>query len=82
MKLLLEKLGLAVTIAFFSFVYASAQNDSSEARRQYTEKYPLVYLDTWDLPPYVFLNERGEPDGYTVEVLKMMLRELKIPYVI
>lgn len=82
MKLLSEKLGLAVTIAFFSFVYASAQNDSSEARRQYTEKYPLVYLDTWDLPPYVFLNERGEPDGYTVEVLKMMLRELKIPYVI
>ena len=58
-----------------------AQN-ANDHSREYTEEHPLVYIDTWDLPPYIFLNEMGEPDGYTVDVLKLLLNELKIPYVI
>lgn len=50
--------------------------------RTYTEEHPLVYEDMWDLWPYAFLNENGEPDGFNVELIRMVLGELKIPYVI
>ena len=45
----------------------------------YTDKRPLVYEDAWDLWPYVFLNENGEPDGYNIDLLKMIFKELDIP---
>ena len=46
----------------------------------YNDKRPLIYEDAWDLWPYVFLNENGEPDGYNIELLKMIFKELDIPY--
>ena len=50
--------------------------------RQYTEQTPLVYEDAWDLWPYVFLNEKGAPEGFNVDILKAILGELGIPYII
>ncbi len=50
--------------------------------RSYTEKNPLVYEDMWDLWPYAFQNNEGEPDGFNVELIRMVLDELDIPYVI
>ena len=47
--------------------------------RQYTKANPLVYEDAWDLWPYVFLNEHGEPEGFNVDVLKQLFKDLKIP---
>ena len=38
----------------------SAQTDTIKV---YNEEHPLLYEDAWDLWPYVFLNENGEPDG-------------------
>ena len=58
---------------------ASAQKDSIIV---YNDQRPLVYEDAWDLWPYVFLNENGEPDGYNVDLLKMIFKELDIPYII
>lgn len=58
---------------------AIGQNHSS---RQYTEEHPLVYEDAWDLWPYVFLNEHGEPEGFNIDLLKELFHELDIPYVI
>lgn len=48
----------------------------------YNEEHPLIYEDAWDLWPYVFLNENGEPDGYNIDLLKMIFKELDIPYII
>lgn len=48
--------------------------------KEYTEDHPLVYEDAWDLWPYVFLNENGEPVGYNVDLLKLIFKELNIPY--
>ena len=48
----------------------------------YNEEHPLLYEDAWDLWPYVFLNENGEPDGYNIDLLKMIFKELDIPYII
>ena len=62
-----------------SFGIAYAQKDSVIV---YSEQRPLVYEDAWDLWPYVFLNENGEPDGYNIDLLKMIFKELDIPYII
>jgi len=52
------------------------------ASRQYTEDHPLIYEDAWDLWPYVYLNQRGEPEGFNIDMLKILFEELDIPYVI
>ena len=57
----------------------SGQNDST---RVFDENHPLVYEDAWDLWPYAFLNENGEPVGYNIDLLKIILNELNIPYTI
>ena len=62
----------------FSASAQPSQNDSIV----YSENRPLVYEDAWDLWPYVFLNENGEPDGYNIDLLKMIFKELDIPYII
>lgn len=57
------------------------QAQNTEARN-YTKEQPLVYEDSWDLWPYAFLNENGEPDGYSVDLVRLICKELKIPYII
>ena len=58
---------------------AQAQKDSTVV---FTVERPLVYEDAWDLWPYTFLNENGEPDGYNIDLLKMIFKRLDIPYII
>lgn len=70
--LLILAFGLAVHIE-------AAQKDSI---RTYTAERPLVYEDVWDLWPYSYLNERGEPEGFNVDLIRMLMDELGIPYVI
>ena len=53
-----------------------------DSTKVYDEHHPLIYEDAWDLWPYVFLNENGEPDGYNIDLLKMIFKELDIPYII
>ena len=59
--------------------FAASQDENI---RPYTQEHPLVYEDVSDLWPYSFLNENGEPEGYNVDLIRMMLKELNIPYVI
>ena len=46
----------------------------------FTEEHPLVYEDAWDLWPYSFLDNTGEPVGFNIDVLKLICKELDIPY--
>ena len=48
--------------------------------REYTEDRPLTIVSDWEFPPYEFRNDRGEPDGYNVEVLDLILTRLEIPH--
>ncbi len=61
---------------------ATASHDKEPAPRAYTQEHPLVYEDMWDLWPYSFLNEKGEADGFNVELIRLIMDELDIPYVI
>jgi len=56
-----------------------AQSDSVKV---FTEKTPLVYEDVWDLWPYSFLNDNGDPDGFNVDLIRLIMKELDIPYII
>ena len=63
----------------FSPLTAQTKNDSTLV---FSVERPLVYEDAWDLWPYTFLNENGEPDGYNIDLLKMIFKRLDIPYII
>ena len=48
--------------------------------REYTKENPLIIVSDWEFPPYEFRNDNGEPDGYNVEVLNLVLDKLNIPH--
>src|SRR5574344_715375 len=70
-----------VAIVLFSTMAANASSSNNHTRT-YTNEHPLIYEDCWDMYPYSFLNEQGKPDGYNIEVIKMIFEKLKIPYTI
>ena len=49
--------------------------------REYTEDNPLVIVSDWEFPPYEFRNDRGEPDGYNIDILNLIFKRLNIPHV-
>ena len=69
-------------VCLWSWQTTVAQTTLTDTTRTYTTAHPLIYEDAWDLWPYVFLNENGEPDGYNIDLLKLIFKELDIPYVI
>ena len=70
---------LLVLITYHLSLVTSFAQDST---RVFTEQHPLVYEDAWDLWPYAFLNEKGEPVGYNIDLLRLICKELDIPYTI
>ena len=48
--------------------------------REYTKENPLVIVSDWEFPPYEYSDDKGNPDGYNVEVLDLILNRLKIPH--
>ncbi len=46
----------------------------------YTEERPLVIASDWDFQPFEFLNADGQPSGYNIEVLDLILTKLDIPH--
>ena len=46
----------------------------------YTEDHPLIIACDWDFRPFEFLDSDGEPAGYNVEVLGIILNRLEIPH--
>ncbi len=70
---------LLILCFLFLVLSIQAQKDSA---RVYTEEHPLVYEDSWDLWPYSYLNDLGEPEGFNIDLINMLMTELGIPYVI
>ena len=66
-----------VAILLWSCVATYAASDDNDS--PYTEEQPLVYEDAWDLWPYAFLNDTGEPVGYNIDLLRLIFRELAVP---
>ena len=77
---IIRKTALCLLALHLSLTTAQAQ--PADTTRVFTEQSPLVYEDAWDLWPYVFLNEEGEPVGYNIDVLRLIMHELDIPYIV
>ena len=56
------------------------QQAAAKYIREYTTDKPLIIVSDWEFPPYEFRNDMGEPDGYNVEVLNLILDKLGIPH--
>ena len=69
-----------LAVMLLGVVSTAAQ--TGDNARSYTQDNPLIYEDVWDLWPYSFLNEHGQPDGFNVDLIKLLMKELDIPYVI
>ena len=74
-----QRLSSWLFVAFLSLTTMAAKSDST---RVYTEQNPLVYEDAWDLWPYAFFNDNGEPAGFNIDLIRLIMKELDIPYVI
>ena len=68
--MLLLSVHLSLSIGF-------AQSDNT---RVFSTSHPLIYEDVWDLWPYSFLNDNGDPDGFNVDLIRLIMKELDIPY--
>ena len=95
-KTILLQLALAVILALNSSPLMAQNDDAATPQprhRQYTKDHPLVYEDVtkdhplvyedvWDLWPYSFLNDNGAPEGYNIDLIRLMMDRLNIPYII
>ncbi len=46
---------------------------------RYNSSRPLIVVCDWDKPPYEFRNDRGQPAGSNIDLLKAITHELNIP---
>lgn len=61
-------------------LYAADANKRSQLASKYTPEHPLVILADNDFAPYEFCDDSGEPSGYNIEVLSMLLDDMGISY--
>ena len=54
---------------------ASARNNYG-----YSDERPLVIAADWDFQPFEFLSADGQPSGYNIEVLDLILTQAGIPH--
>lgn len=59
--------------------HACAQEDSL---RHVWDKDTLVFEDSESIWPYTFLDEQGQPQGYCIDLIDLLMKELNIPYVV
>ena len=71
---------IAFLTLLWSLSFAAPASGQQHTKRAYTKEHPLIYEDAWDLWPYVFNDEDGNPSGYNVDLLKMIFEELNIPF--
>ena len=80
---MVRMVAILFTIHYSLFTPLSAKADNApDSIISFSTERPLVYEDAWDLWPYSFLNENGEPVGYNIDLLKLICKRLDIPYVI
>lgn len=70
-------------IVFICLLLVTCDVSAQEAGiMSYTKAKPLVYEDAQDLWPYSFLNAEGKPEGYNIELVDLLMKELNIPYIV
>lgn len=61
---------------------STARAEDGDSTKVYTAHQPLVYEDAWDMWPYSFLDDSGDPAGFNIDLIRLLMEKLNIPYVI
>lgn len=72
---------LALTLLFFTTAHtlnSATRTERGLAKEQL--KDTLLIKGDCDFPPYEFINQKGEPDGFAIELIQAIMQELDIPY--
>ena len=70
-------------IIILSFILLTANVYSqSDSVGGYSAERPLVFEDSESIWPYSYLNDNGEPEGYCIDLIHLLMQKLDIPYVI
>ena len=69
-----------ISLAASLLCISTLQPARAQLSQKYTEERPLIIVSDWEFPPYEFRNDKGEPDGYNVEILNLVLDRLGIPH--
>ncbi|MBQ9678102.1 MAG: transporter substrate-binding domain-containing protein [Prevotella sp.] len=46
---------------------------------KFDEEHPIVIAGDWDKPPYEYQNDRGEPAGSNIDVMRAVMKQMGIP---
>ena len=71
---------IIVLTALLTGILPSCLQAKNDSLNTYTADRKLIYEDAWDLWPYAFLNEHGEAEGFNVELVRMIMKEIDLPY--
>ena len=47
---------------------------------RYTHQHPLVIVANWAMPPYSYINDHGQPDGFFIEIMQEFFSMVHVPY--
>lgn len=64
-----------ITLAILFIVSLTIQAQ----HRTYDNQHPVVIVGDWDKPPYEYQNDRGEPAGSNIDVMRAIMKQLDIP---
>ena len=67
-------------VALLVALHASLFTSSAKGFYGYTNERPLTIVCDWDFRPFEFVDNNGQPSGYNVEVLDLLLNRLEIPH--
>ena len=67
-----------ISLYLFMFFFYCASTKT--IAREYTESNPLIIEGDWEYAPYEYLNDKGEPQGFNIEILKAIIEYMNIPY--
>ena len=70
---------IALLLTLMTLTAAMAAGNSRNGRL-YSESDPLVIICDWDFPPFEYTDNSGNPAGYNVDVLDIILNRLHIPH--
>ena len=70
-----------IIILSFTLLAANAYSQSDSVG-VYSAERPLVFEDSESIWPYSYLNDNGEPEGYCIDLIRLLMQKLDIPYVV
>lgn len=70
---------MRLALLLFALLLCRAVSNAKVSDR-YDSQHPVVLNCDWELPPYEFLDDNGQPAGYTIDILTAIFKKLEIPY--